>query len=247
MRRFFTFTSVSFFIASFITAALSSHAETSVFFDANATLGAPPAPWRVQGIPGKANLLTQFEVLEQNSNFGVKHALRISADKSYAVLVHPIAAAAQPKTLIWSWRVAKFAEGADIRRKSTDDSALKVCVLFDMPIERVPFFERTLLRYARSATKTDLPAATLCYLWDNQLPKDTLVANAYTKRLRYIVLQSGVDAQWHREERNIAKDFERAFGEESKTLPTISSIAIGADADNTQSTSTAYVADLKFQ
>ena len=53
-------------------------------------------------------------------------------------------------------------------------------VLFEriLLLKRVPFFERTLLRFARSATKTDLPAATLCYLWDNQLPKDTLIANA---------------------------------------------------------------------
>ena len=247
MRRSFTSIFISICIAASVTAALSSRAETFTYFDVNTALGTPAAPWNVQGIPGKTKPLTQFEVLEQESNFGAKHALRISADKSYAVLVHPIAAAAQPKTLAWSWRIAKFAEGADIRHKSTDDSALKLCVLFDMPIERVPFFERTLLRFARSSTKTDLPAATLCYLWDNQLPKDTLIANAYTKRLRYIVLQSGADAQWHREERNIAKDFERAFGEESKTLPTISAIAIGADTDNTQSTSTAYLADLKFQ
>jgi hypothetical protein len=235
-------------IAYLSISTLSTKAETFTFFDAKTALGAVPSAsnsaWQLQGLPGKPKPLGQFDVVEQDTPNGPGHVLRVSADKSYGALVHTINAGAQPKSLSWMWRVAKFADGADLRNKAGDDNALKVCVLFDMPIERVPFLERTLLRFARANARVELPAATLCYVWDNQLPKDTLLANAFTKRLRYLVLQSGADGQWHREKRDIAADFARAFGTESKELPPIAAIAVGADADNTQSTSLGFVADL---
>ena len=93
--------------------------------------------------------------------------------------------------LAWQWRVDDLLDGADLHSKAGDDSALKVCVFFDLPITRVPFLERQLLRLARTQSDEPLPAATVCYVWDTRLPPDTDLDNAFTRRVRYIVLRSG--------------------------------------------------------
>jgi hypothetical protein len=122
-------------------------------------------------------------------------------------------------------------------------------VFFDLPLERVPFVERQLLRVARSSSSDPLPSATVCYVWDNQLPVGTEIDNAFTRRMRYIVLQSGPARlrQWTAERRDVGADFLKLFGNETTTLPPIIGVAVGADADNTHSRSVAHVADLVLE
>ena len=70
--------------------------------------------------------------------------------------------------------------------------------------------------------------------------------NAFTQRVRYVVLTSG-DAllgTWVPHERDLVTDFLRAFGDETDTVPPLIGLAIGADADNTAGRSVAYVGDL---
>jgi hypothetical protein len=94
-------------------------------------------------------------------------ALRIEAQGSYGNLLHELPAGARAgRQLSWRWRVERFAAGTDLRQKAGDDTAAKVCLMFDMPLDRVPFLERQTLRMARAAASEDLPAATLCYVWD---------------------------------------------------------------------------------
>src|SRR5437016_4217209 len=111
--------------------------------------------------------------------------------------------------------------------------------MFDYPIEKLPFGERVTARVARLFYDQPLPLATLCYVWDNRHPHDTVVSSAYTDRVRLIVLRNGADAvgQWQAESRDLAADFRRAFGEDA---PPIIGIAFAADTDNTGGAATAW-------
>jgi hypothetical protein len=214
------------------------------FFEGGSGGGA--APWRVAGVPGQKVPLTRFE-LAPDLGEGV---LRIRAEGSYGNLVHPFAPKRQPPgTLAWRWRVDQAVAGADLHFKAGDDVAVKVCALYDMPLDRVPFGERLLLRLARSKTGEALPAATVCYVWDATLPVGTRIVNAYSARLRYLVVASGKQAlgMWHSERRDLAADFRKLFGDESPDVPPLAAIAVGADADNTKGQALSYVTALQIE
>lgn len=202
----------------------------------------PRAPWHVTGLPNQTKPYTAFSVVELDG----RKALRIEADSSYGNLVHPLELKATPAALSWQWRVEQLIDADDLRQRSTDDNAVKVCVSFDMPIEKVPFLERQLLRAARGKTTEPVPSASVCYVWDAHLPVGTSLDNAFTRRIRYKVLQSGPARlhQWVAERRNIGADFLELFRDESTEVPPVIGVLVGADSDNTHSHSLAHVADI---
>jgi len=202
----------------------------------------PPAPWHVVGLPHQRKPFTRFTVAELD---GVR-ALRIDADHAYGHLVHPLPHVGAG-LLSWRWRVDETIAGADLRRRAGDDAALKVCALFALPDAAVPFLERQLLRLVEAGAGEHLPAATLCYVWDHSdLPDGTLLHNAFTHRIRFIVVH-GTPRHWASEQHDLAADFRRAFGDEAKTVPALEGIAIGADSDNTGSHSVAWLDGLHLQ
>ncbi len=200
------------------------------------------APWKFIGLPNQTKPMTRFSLVDLDG----KRSLKVEADLSYGNLVHPVRVTEPGTQLAWQWRVEKFIDAADLREKTGDDTAVKVCVFFDHALEKVPFGERQLLRLARSRTADLLPAATVCYVWDNKLAVGTTLDNAFTRRMRYMVLQNGKDAagRWTAQKRDVGADFLKLFGDEATEAAPIVGIAIGADSDNTQSHSVGYVADL---
>jgi hypothetical protein len=202
---------------------------------------APPPPWRSVGLPHKDTPVTRFEVVEQEG----RRLLKVDADRAYGNLLHPLEDA-RAGMLSWRWRVDRPADQADLTRRSGDDTALKVCALFDMPIARVPFVERQLLRLASAIAGEKLPTATLCYVWDHRLPAGTLLHNAYTHRLRYIVAR-GAPGRWSQERRDLAADFLRAFGDDSPDVPPLVAVAVGADSDNTGAHTIGFIDGLELQ
>ena len=204
----------------------------------------PAAPWRAVGLPRNKAPLAMMDIVSID---GVR-ALRLQTDKSYGTLVHelPGGVAGPDATLKWRWRLDQAIANADLRKKEGDDAALKVCVMFDLPLEQVPFGERTLLRLARSLSSEPLPAATVCYLSDRTLATGTALANIYSRRVRSIIIdgQGSPLAQWRSHERRIGADFLQLFGDESKVVPPLIAVVVGADADNTGGSSLGYIADL---
>jgi hypothetical protein len=229
-------------VAALPWAALPAAAGTIAPLVAGAA-AVPVTPWREAVLPNAAVPRTRFSAVQVDG----RGALRIESQAGYGNLVHPLALPAAGVRLRWSWRIEQFPAGADLRSKAGDDAGLKVCVFFDLPLAQVPFVERQLLRIARARSGEALPAATLCYLWDSALPSGTVLANAYTRRVRSIVLRSGAAGVWHGESRDVAADFAAVFGDESRDAPPISGIAVGADADNTGSRSLGFVADLELE
>lgn len=200
----------------------------------------PQAPWAFSGLPGQTLPVTRF-VLERQD---VGIVLRVQTAASYGNLVHALKGVPAGR-LSWRWRVDKALASADLRSREGDDVALKVCALFDMPRSAVPFVERQLLRLAESRSGQSLPTATLCYAWDPSWPEGTVVANAYTRRVRYITL-GGKVLSWQAVQRDLAADFVRTFGDETTSVPRLLAIALGADADNTRGESLGFIADLEF-
>jgi hypothetical protein len=206
----------------------------------------PPAPWRTVGLPRNKAPLTQMDIASID---GVR-ALRLQADKSYGTLVHelPGGVPGVEATIKWRWRLDQPIVNADLRKKEGDDAALKVCVMFDMPLEQVPFGERTVLRLARGLSSELLPAATVCYISDRSLATGITLANIYSRRVRSIIVdgQGTPLAQWRSHERRVGDDFLTLFGDESKVVPPVVAVVVGADADNTGGSSLGYIADLVF-
>ncbi|MGO4391913.1 DUF3047 domain-containing protein [Variovorax sp. M-6] len=205
-----------------------------------------PAPWHFTTLPNKTP--TRFEVEQLDG----QRVLKVDADGSYGNLVHPTRVELNSQaTLAWRWRVEAFVEGADLRTRSGDDGAAKVCVFFDFPADRLSVGERTRLALARRATGEAVPTETLCYVWDNKEAKGNEFDNAFTKRIRMVVLESGASpkpASWIAERRNLLTDYKRAFGNEAgDILPDVTAVAISADADNTHGHGIAYFSDLDLR
>jgi hypothetical protein len=215
--------------------------------------GAAASTWRFVGFPkSKADIpATRFELADVQG----ERALKVSTRASYGTWVHDLPKV-EPGRLQWRWRLDQSLTGgqgvADIQTKAGDDAALKVCVMFDHPLDRVPFVERTLLRIARSVSGEDLPAATLCYVWDSVHPVGLQGPNPYTQRVRFITLQGkgAALAQWQTESRDVAADFTKLFADElpaGAAVPKVRAVLVGADSDNTASHSLGWVRDLRLQ
>ena len=209
--------------------------------------------WRFVGFPQQHTPLppSRFEA----GTIDGTPALKVNTQSSYGTWVfrwstpQPV-----PAThLSWRWRVDRPLTGgtapANLLTKAGDDAAIKLCVMFDHPLARVPFVERTLLRVARGISGETLPAATVCYVWDPLLPPGTPGTNPYTRRVRFVSLGGPGAAlgQWATESRDVAADFRLLFADElgadpASAVPYMTAVVLGADSDNTASASTAWVA-----
>jgi len=200
---------------------------------------APQPPWVVVGLPQQSKPVTRYTVVPLDG----ERVLRVDAAASYGNLVHPVLENLGTHRLHWRWRLDTPNPASDLRRKEGDDSPVKVCALFDLPTSAVPFIERQVLRIARLRSGEMLPAASVCYVWDAHLPPGTVLDNAYSRRIRMIVLR-GPEAPlhtWQTEQRDVWADFLRLFGDEASRPVPLVGVAIAGDADNTQGHSVAHV------
>jgi len=206
----------------------------------------PPAPWSLVLLPNQTKPRSRFVSAVVDGH----PVLRITAENSYATLVHPLPAGSpQGHTLAWRWRVDEPLPKANLREKSGDDTAVKVCALYDEPHDKLPAGERLWLKAASALAGTDTPAATVCYVWDAHLPAGTVLPSPFTRRVRYLVLHSEDVplGTWATERRNLDADFLKLFGDEVQVVPPLVAVMIGADSDNTHGRSVAYVGDLVLE
>jgi hypothetical protein len=125
--------------------------------------------------------------------------------------------------LSWRWKIANTIAGGDGRTRAGDDYAARIYVVFPHW-----FFPRT---------------RTLNYIWANRLPRETVLANAYTGQAMMIAVESGGDrvGEWLTERRDIVADYRRAFGEDP---PQVGAIALMTDTDNTGEAAIAWYGDI---
>jgi len=110
-----------------------------------------------------------------------------------------------------------------------------------LPVRDRMFFERVKLFTGR-----DMPYATLMYIWENRAPRESVIINEHTARIRMIVVESGRDrlGVWQEVTRNIVEDYRRAFGEEPGP---VTAVGIMTDTDNTGDHAHAYYGDIAFR
>jgi len=198
-----------------------------------------PEYWQPMGV-SSAKSPTRYTLVD---DAGVT-VLRADANASASGITRRIAVdPAQYPLLRWRWKAGSIVKAGDVRTHAGDDYPARIYVMFDYPLEKLPFSERMKIQLARTLHDPNLPAATLCYVWDAKAPTGTIVPSSYTDRVRMVVVESGAGRvnQWLAFERNVAADFRAAFGEEP---PAISAVAIASDTDNTGESVTAFYGDI---
>ncbi|MCP5264507.1 MAG: TIGR04282 family arsenosugar biosynthesis glycosyltransferase [Burkholderiaceae bacterium] len=196
--------------------------------------------WRVQTVrgvpPDKASIVAA----------GDAPVLALESHESASALVHRVPVSLRGSTHVdWRWQVSGFPRRSGFGERDLDDFAARVYVIFDYPLDKVPFGERIAIRIAR-AFYSDVPAAALVYVWHPSVAVDTLAISPYSGRARMLVArQDPRVGVWHRERRDLMRDFQRAFGAEyGPGMPPLAAIALGADTDQSGGRLTAYFGDV---
>jgi len=186
---------------------------------------------------------TRYELIEDSGALVIK----ASADGSASGLRHAVKVdPASYPVLTWRWKVNELIESADNTRKHTEDSPVRVLVTFDGTIEKIPFPDRVLFDNVYLLTGRRMPYATLVYIWENRVPKNTVIPNLHTSRIKMLVAESGRKnvGRWQRITRHIMDDYRSAFGEEPGM---ITSVGIMTDTDNTGLKADAFYGDIELR
>lgn len=125
----------------------------------------------------------------------------------------------------WRWRVNKFPKGGDVRKEGKDDQAIAIYIgASDWMVKK-----------------------SISYRWETETPQGDAGDISYAGgavKVKWFCLRnrkSGKD-KWIIEERNIAKDFKKAFG----FIPKEFALSIGANSQNTKSESLAFIDYIEF-
>ena len=132
--------------------------------------------------------------------------------------------------LSWGWKISNVVRSAIETKKDRFDSAAKVMVVFG---------EKRGFGILGMGEPTGLKIE---YIWANRLPKGHIFDHPGEKNCKVFVVESGEEkaGQWVYFERNIRKDFKKAFGEEPTGLM---AIGIQTDTDQSNERVTAYYSD----
>ena len=201
---------------------------------ARAPLPVATAHWQHQIFPGKQ--ATRYVYARE----GDRDAIRSEARSSASALRHPVYVAAdQLGQLQFSWKVPGLIPVADMAQRDADDSPVRVVLVFDGDRSKFSMKNAMLSELAQTMTGEPMPYATLMYVWCNTRAPGSVIINPRTDRIRKLVLESGEGRlnQWIDYRRDIAADFEAAFGEAPGALL---GVGIMTDSDNTRSKAQAW-------
>jgi hypothetical protein len=132
--------------------------------------------------------------------------------------------------LAWGWKVSNVIRSAIETRKDRFDAAARVMVVLGK--------ERSYTIFGGGEPS----GLKIEYIWATHLPKGHVFDHPGESHCKVFVLESGDGkaGQWVYEERNIQKDFKKAFGTEP---PGVLAIGIQTDTDHSNEMVTTYYAD----
>ncbi len=164
---------------------------------------------------------TLYEIVPE----GTGHVLRATSQQGASGLIYRMAY--DPKRfalLSWRWKVDNIIASGDATRKSGDDYAARVYVIFP--------------HWFPPKTRS------INYIWANRLPQGEHIPNPFFANAVMVAVESGPQkvGQWLEETRNVYEDYRRIFGEEP---PEAGAVAIMTDTDNTGEAAVAYYDDLR--
>ena len=169
--------------------------------------------------------------------------LKGTAQASASGLVHALDLDLRERPLLsWRWRVMALAP----TEASPDDSPARIVVSFAGDVKKLPFSDRLFYDQFRFFTGQQLPYAALMYVWGSRTPRDGIVANGYTSRIKIVAVENGRDklGTWLEETRNVAADYRRLFGEEPGKVV---SVGIMTETDARDRVLEAYYGDIEFR
>lgn len=211
-------------------------------FSANQPGADLPAGWQPWTL-SRFKKPTEYKLVKADG----RTVIKASASSSASGLVHPLKLdPAEYPLLQWRWKVDALITKADNTRKHTEDAPVRLVISFDGDLDKLDFGDRMFFDQVKALTGQELPYATLMYIWENRVPKETVISNLHTTRIKMVVAESGRGkiGQWCEESRNVYQDFRRAFGEQPGR---ITAIGIMTDTDNTGENVHAYYGDIVFK
>lgn len=126
--------------------------------------------------------------------------------------------------LTWKWKVTELPRAADFRRTSTDDQAAQVFVAF-------------------------ADRRILTYIWDTSAPKGAFQSASSIPLVHIwaLVCRSGPSElnRWLGESRDVAQDYERAYGRGS--VPRIKGVRLQINSQHTGSAAESYFGEVAFR
>jgi hypothetical protein len=200
----------------FIFQAASSPLALIVLNTAAWDSGRPPMDWQVKVNRGKP----QFDVCTDNAG----PCLHLKSVGASFGLEHKVSVIpSQMPYLTWHWKVTQLPSGGDFRHSTTDDQAAQVLVAFD-------------------------DSHIITYIWDSTAPKGTAQATSSIPFLRIfaVVCESGSEDanRWVTESRNVAADYERAYG---KPAPRVKGLRLQINSQHTGTVAESYFGEVAFR
>jgi len=208
-------------------ASLAAAADQVVIEDwKSQTLGSTglPAGWQPQnwGTP-------KYDLLNVVEDEG-RRALHMKSANDSSTLNKDIRGKVRLKEtpiLEWDWKSIVLPKAGNSCKKSTDDQAGQVFVVWP----RFPEAVRSRI---------------IGYVWDTTQPVGTICKSEKTGTVTYVVVRSGpADVnKWLTEQRNVVDDFKRIYGE-TPDDPSVLSLSI--DSNDTNSTAEAMIGGIRFK
>lgn len=139
----------------------------------------------------------------------------------------------------WRWKVNNIYKKGNSLEKSGDDYPIRVYIFFKYDPEKASFGEKVKYGLAKTFYGEYPPHSSLNYIWESRIQDKNIVASPYAEESMMIILQAGEEnvGKWVEQEVNIIEDYHTAFGEDP---PSVASIAIMNDSDDTGETSVSY-------
>lgn len=199
--------------------AFQTHAlaPAVIVLDAARAGAAIPPGWELKVVSGKPDIT----LADQG---GADPALHFRSYRSSYALERPVDVdPAQMPYLSWRWKVSQLPKGGDFRHSSTDDQAAQVMVAF-----------------------TD--HRVLTYLWDSTAPQGTMESASSIPLIHIFAIvcrSGGADVnQWLQENRNIAADYQKAFG---KMAPHVKGLRLQINSQHTGSSAESWFGEVAFR
>jgi len=175
-----------------------------------------PADWQVKVNHGKPEVSV---CTDRNDACVHLKSAKASFSLERSVDVDP----GQMPYLTWNWRVAQLPAGGDFRKSATDDQAAQVLVAFD---------DRRIVSY----------------IWDTSAPKGAEQRTTFIPLIHVfsVVCQSGSTDinKWLAESRNVAADYERAYG---RPAPHVKGLRLQINSQHTGTVAESYFGEVAFR
>lgn len=176
--------------------------------------------WQLERLDART---TDYRVISEDGDA----ILRADSDAGAAALWRPLELDPRGLSFTWRWRVeAALPDNQRERERRGDDYAARVFIAF-------------------GGTPFGGDARAICYVWASREAPGSVYPNPYFSEVITVVLRSGNElaGSWVTEERDVATDYERAFGSPPER---VSGVAVMVDADDTGLKATAWFDDLRL-